>query len=54
MSGILIFRSVVEALSAGFEIESAYPDSEGFLHARIRTPRGWAAALVTFEPHQGR
>jgi hypothetical protein len=46
MSGVLIFGSVVEALRAGFSILSPYPDSEGFLQARIRTERGWALALV--------
>jgi hypothetical protein len=46
MSGILIFRSVVEAIQGGFQIESPYPDSEGFLHARTRTQNGWAVALV--------
>ncbi len=46
MRGIQIFRSVAEAIRAGFEIQSIYPDSEGFLHARTHTPAGWAAALV--------
>lgn len=46
MSGIVIFGSVVEAIRAGFEILSPHPDSEGFLHARIHTGRGWAVALV--------
>jgi hypothetical protein len=44
--GIQIFPSVREALRAGFMIESAIPDSEGFLHARIRIASGWAIALV--------
>jgi len=35
--GIVIFRTVVEALRAGYLIESPIPDSEGFLHARTRT-----------------
>ena len=43
---ILIFKSIVEALSAGYMIESPIPDSEGHLHARIRTSGGWAKALV--------
>lgn len=46
MFGILIFQSVTEAIRAGFTIESPYPDSEGFLHARIRTAAGFATALV--------
>jgi hypothetical protein len=44
--GIQIFESVGEAINAGFMIESPIPDSEGFLHARIRTSAGWAKALV--------
>lgn len=44
--GIQIFDSVREAVLAGFLIESAFPDSEGFLHARILTNAGWARALV--------
>lgn len=47
MSGLVIFNSVNEALRAGYEIlRPAFPDSEGFLHARIMTGRGWAIALV--------
>ncbi len=46
MSGIVIFGSVVEAIRAGFEVLSPHPDSEGFIHARIRTEKGWAVALV--------
>ncbi len=44
--GIKIFQTVHEAIKAGYLIESAIPDSEGFLHARMHTQRGWAAALV--------
>jgi hypothetical protein len=44
--GIQIFSNVTEAIRAGFMIESPYPDSEGFLHARTCTPAGWAQALV--------
>ena len=44
--GIQIFQNVLEAIRAGFIIESPIPDGEGFLHARIRTARGWAVALV--------
>jgi hypothetical protein len=44
--GIQIFDSVREAVLAGFVIESPFPDSEGFLHARIHTNAGWATALV--------
>jgi hypothetical protein len=44
--GIQIFSNVREALRAGYSIDSAFPDSEGFLHARIHTEAGWAGALV--------
>ena len=44
--GMFVFASVLEAIRAGYQIESPYPDSEGFLHARIHTARGWARALV--------
>ena len=44
--GIQIFPSVIAAVRAGYMMESAHPDSEGFLHARIHTPAGWAQALV--------
>ncbi len=44
--GLLIFPSVFEAIRAGYQIESPYPDGEGFLHARIHTAAGWARALV--------
>ena len=44
--GIQILSSVHEAIRAGFMIDSAVPDGEGFLHARIQTSRGWARALV--------
>jgi hypothetical protein len=43
---IQIFSNVTEAIRAGFIIESPYPDAEGFLHARIHTPGGWAFAFV--------
>lgn len=41
-----IFRSVADALRAGYQIESPYADSEGYIHARIMTAGGWAVALV--------
>ena len=44
--GIRIFPTVRAAICAGYTIESPQPDAEGFLHARIRTPAGWARALV--------
>ena len=44
--GIRIFLSVGEAIRAGYIIESAIPDHEGLLHARIHTSAGWALAVV--------
>jgi len=49
MTGILIFNNVHDAIHAGYLIESSYPDSEGFLHARTRTATGFALALVRVE-----
>jgi len=49
--GIAIFRSVREAVRAGYTLESPYPDSEGFLHAHIHTAAGWAKALVRTIPN---
>jgi hypothetical protein len=46
MNGIQIFGSVSDALRAGFQILSPHPDSEGFLHARVRVADAWALALV--------
>lgn len=45
--GITIFRSVPEAIRAGYEILSPIPDSEGNLHARTRIDSShYALALV--------
>lgn len=41
--GIVVFRSVREALQAGYHIYGK--TEEGYL-ARMRTERGWALALV--------
>jgi len=46
MSGILMFDSVEAAIAAGFEILSAYRNSEGHLLARVRTSSGWALAVI--------
>jgi hypothetical protein len=43
MAGITVFRSVDEALRAGFEVYDR--TSEGYL-VRTRTARGWALAIV--------
>jgi hypothetical protein len=50
MKGIQIFRSVREAITAGYVLESSIPDSEGFIHARIKTNAGWEKALVRVAP----
>jgi hypothetical protein len=47
--GIQIFSSVTAAVRAGYMVDSPLPDSEGFLHARIHTPAGWAPALIRTE-----
>lgn len=44
--GIQIFQSVIDAIRAGFIIDSPIPDAQGFLHAHIQTRAGWAQALV--------
>jgi len=44
--GIQIFNNVGDAIHAGFMIDSAIADRDGFLHARIHTAAGWACALV--------
>ncbi len=41
--GILVFRSVREALDAGYHIYGRTDD--GYL-ARLRTERGWALAVI--------
>lgn len=46
MNGLLVFKSVAEAIRAGYEIISPHADSEGYLHARIKTNAGFALALV--------
>lgn len=43
MAGIVVFRSLAEAINAGFEVYDR--TAEGYL-VRMRTARGWALALV--------
>lgn len=43
MSGMVVFKSVREALSAGYHIYGKTED--GYL-ARMRTERGWALAMI--------
>jgi len=43
MSGVVVFNSVAEALKAGYHIYGKTDD--GYL-ARLRTPAGWALALI--------
>jgi hypothetical protein len=44
MSGLMVFRSLADALRAGFQIYDRTQD--GYL-VRTRTANGWAMALVT-------
>jgi hypothetical protein len=41
--GVMVFRSVAEALRAGFEVYDRTPT--GYL-VRTKTGRGWALAIV--------
>jgi hypothetical protein len=43
MRGLVVFRSVREALNAGYQI---YGKTESGYLARTRTPSGWAMAIV--------
>jgi hypothetical protein len=43
MAGLMVFRSVEEAIRAGFEVYDR--TSDGYL-VRTRTARGWALAIV--------
>jgi hypothetical protein len=43
MAGLMVFKSVADAIKAGFEVYDRTAD--GYL-VRIRTSRGWAMALV--------
>jgi hypothetical protein len=47
MAGLTVFKSLAEALRAGFEIYDR--TAEGYL-VRTRTDAGWALALVTCSP----
>lgn len=47
MSGILVFRSLPEALRAGYQIFDRIDD--GYL-MRTRTGRGWAMAVCKVKP----
>jgi hypothetical protein len=44
MAGILVFKTLAEALGAGFQIYDK--TSDGYL-VRTRTDHGWAMAIVT-------
>jgi len=44
MAGLMVFRSLADALRAGFQIYDRTPD--GYL-VRTRTATGWAMAIVT-------
>jgi hypothetical protein len=43
MAGLMVFKSVADAIKAGFEVYDR--NADGYL-VRIRTSRGWAMALV--------
>jgi hypothetical protein len=44
MAGLMVFRSLADALRAGFQIYDRTQD--GYL-VRTRTQNGWAMAIVT-------
>ncbi len=44
MSGLMVFKSLADALRAGFQIYDRTPD--GYL-VRTQTAQGWAMALVS-------
>jgi len=44
MPGMIVFKSLADALRAGFQVYDRTP--EGYL-VRTRTSSGWAMALVT-------
>jgi hypothetical protein len=44
MAGLMVFKSLADALRAGFQIYDRTP--EGYL-VRTKTSSGWAMALVT-------
>jgi len=46
MKGIHVFSSMKDAVQAGFETLSPYPEGEGFLMACTRASGLWALALV--------
>lgn len=47
MPGLLVFRSLRDALAAGFAVYDRTPT--GYI-VRRRGPSGWELALVTIEP----
>jgi hypothetical protein len=47
MTGLVVFRSLAEALRAGFEVYDRTPN--GYV-VRTRTEMGWALALVELVP----
>ena len=44
MAGLMVFKSLADALRAGFQVYDR--TSDGYL-VRTRTTNGWAMALVT-------
>ena len=47
MAGIIVFESLAQAVRAGFELNEQ--TATGYL-VRMRTPAGWALALVAPQP----
>jgi hypothetical protein len=43
MAGLLVFRSVTDAIRAGFQI---YDRTDTGYLVRTRTPAGWALAII--------
>ena len=48
--GIVVFKNLHTAISAGFQVCECRPD--GYL-VRTRTPNGWAFALALLGPNAG-
>jgi hypothetical protein len=44
MNGLLVFKTVADALRAGFEV---YDRTENGYLVRMKTEKGWAMAVVT-------
>jgi len=47
MAGLVVFKTLVDALRAGYQVYDKTPD--GYL-VRTRTSGGWAIAIVSCKP----